>query len=198
VEACLTTDQELAIKAIKTDPSLAVAFLAMAEAATVQNLGAKTVTVLEKAAAALPTPPRDADNGGALRTVDGHQAVVGRILVKGQQVDKGDLFETLLSEGSLNKTRDEQKTYAAGLGYRMATPDEYLAYVTILLSKEIDGSVNSAETKALQSFRDGYVRNTEGAYTLVGRRVVGHHSDGSGCGHANFAALFVRASAESK
>lgn len=52
---------------------------------------------------------------GEIKTIDNHQAVVGQITVNGQQLD------TLLSEGSFNKSRSDQHEYAAKLDCRMAT-----------------------------------------------------------------------------
>ena len=128
---------------------------------------------------------------GEIKTIDNHQAVVGQITVKGQQLD------TLLTEGSFNKTREDQIAYAQRLGYRLATRAENRAYVRSLLAKEKDKSINAAEANALKTYRDRYVRDTKGGLHVVGRRVydygrwVGRDNPGRG-------ALFVRASAESK
>jgi hypothetical protein len=129
---------------------------------------------------------------GEIKTIDNHQAVAGQITVNGQQLD------TLLSEGSFNKSRSDQCKYAAELDYRMATRAENRAYVDSLLAKEEDKSINAAEANALKTYRDRYVRDDQGGLGVDGRRV----SDGGdywyGLVHPRDGALFVRASAESK
>ena len=127
-----------------------------------------------------------------LRSVDGHQAVVGKITVNGQQLD------TLLSEGSFNKSIEDQIAYAAKLGYRMATREEHVAYVKDLLAKEKNNTINEAEKNALKTYRERYVRDTEGGLDVDGRRVRGNVFIWDDDGYRTFGALFVRASAESK
>jgi len=107
--------------------------------AQVQQLEAllKTASPTEGAASATKS-----EAVAELKSVDGHQAVVGKITVKGQQLD------TLLSEGSFNKTRPDQHEYAAKLDYRMATRAENRAYVDSLLVKEEDKSITEAEANA--------------------------------------------------
>ena len=127
-----------------------------------------------------------------LKSVDGHQAVVGKITVNGQQLD------TLLSKGSFDKSRSDQHEYAAKLDCRMATRAENRAYVDSLLAKEEDKSINAAEANALKTYRDRYVRDDQGGLDVDGRRVHAYvviWVDDVDPGHG---ALFVRASAESK
>jgi hypothetical protein len=130
--------------------------------------------------------------GGRIETVDGHQAVVGKITVNGQQLD------TLLSEGSFNKYRSDQHAYAAKLRYQMATREEHRAYVEGLLAKEVNNTINEAEKNALQTYRERYVRDTQGGLDVDGRRVRGFDGLWSDGGYPGYGALFVRASAESK
>jgi hypothetical protein len=132
-----------------------------------------------------------------IKTIDGHQAVVGQILVEGQ------LLDTLLTEGSFNKTRKDQTAYATKLGYRLAAREEHLAYVKDLIEKEENNTINDAEKNALETYRRRYVRDIEGGLDVDvddvdGRRVRdgGHRWRDSG--YPNCGALFVRASAESK
>ncbi len=127
-----------------------------------------------------------------LKSVDGHQAVVDKITVNGQQLD------TLLSEGSFNKSLSFQHMYAAELGYRMATRAENLAYVDSLLAKEEDKSINAAEADALKTYRDSWVRDAQGGLGVDGRRVCDSDLCWYDNGLPNIGALFVRASAESK
>jgi hypothetical protein len=129
---------------------------------------------------------------GEIKTIDNHQAVVGQITVNGQQLD------TLLSEGSFNKSRLDQHKYAAELDCRMATRAENRAYVDSLLAKEEDKSINAAEANALKTYRDRYVRDDQGGLDVAGRRVRGRDDGWDGHGYPFFGALFVRASAESK
>jgi hypothetical protein len=121
--------------------------------------------------------------------------VVGKITANGQQLD------TLLSEGSFNKSLEDQIAYAAKLGYRMATREEHVAYVKDLLAKEENNTINEAEKNALKTYRERYVRDAqgEGGLDVGGRRVRVH--EGYWFGNAvapSFGALFVRASSESK
>ncbi|MFO0416179.1 MAG: serine/threonine protein kinase, partial [Pseudomonadota bacterium] len=67
---------------------------------------------------------------GSFVRIGWHRAVRGEISANGQQID------TLLSEGSFNKTLDEQIAYAKKLGYRLATRKEHEAYINSLLEKE--------------------------------------------------------------
>jgi hypothetical protein len=128
-----------------------------------------------------------------LKQVDGHLAVVGKITANGQQLD------TLLSEGSFNKSREDQIAYAEKLGYRMATREEHVAYVKDLLAKEDNNTINEAEKNALKTYRERYVRDTQGGLNVAGRRGVRDFVfHGRACGYPRIGALFVRASSESK
>ena len=129
---------------------------------------------------------------GEIKTIDNHQAVVGQITVNGQQLD------TLLSEGSFNKSRSDQVEYAAKLDCRMATRAENRAYVDSLLAKEEDKSINAAEANALKTYIDRYVRDDQGGLDVVGRRVHDDAYRWPGNVYPRDGALFVRASAESK
>ncbi len=53
-----------------------------------------------------------------IKQVDNHLAVEGQIEINGQKL------ETLLTDGSFHKTREDQIDYAKKLGYRMATREE--------------------------------------------------------------------------
>ena len=120
-----------------------------------------------------------------------HQAMVGKMTRNGQQLD------TLLSEGSFNKTRAAQIAYAGSLGYKLATCEEHLAYVEGLLAKEGHGTINDPEKNALNTYRTRYVRHTDGGLLVVGRRVWEHNSGHSwhDKAHHRAGALFVRAAA---
>ena len=148
----------------------------------------KTVSPTEGAASATKS-----EAVAELKSVDGHQAVVGKITVNGQHLD------TLLSEGSFNKSKSDQRKYAAELDFRMATRAETRAYVDSLLAKEEDKSINAAEANALKTYRDRYVRDDQGVL-VVGGRVRGFNDgwDDRCYAFPNYGALFVRASAESK
>jgi hypothetical protein len=142
-----------------------------------------------EAARSVTTSPAVAE----LKSVDGHQAVVGKITVNGQQLD------TLLSEGAFNKSRADQHEYAAKLHCRMATRAENRAYVDSLLTKEEDKSINAAEANALKTYRDRYVRDDEAGLDVGGRRVrVSRNYHWVDDDHPFYGALFVRASAEAK
>ena len=139
----------------------------------------------------LTTSPAD----GRIETIDRHQAVVGQITVNGQQLD------TLLSEGSFNKSRSDQREYALKLDRRMATRAENREYVDSLLVKEADELINAAEANALKTYRDRFVRHDQSGLDVDGRRVrvyYGYDYFWRGHGYPHVGALFVRASAESK
>ena len=147
----------------------------------------KTVSPTEGAASATKS-----EAVTELKLVDGHQAVVGQISVKGQQLD------TLLSEGSFNQSRSDQDEYAAKLDCRMATREENRAYVEGLLAKEGNDTINNAEKNALKTYRERYVRDTTGGLGVDGRRVYDYVGRWLVNAYPFFGALFVRASAESK
>jgi len=147
----------------------------------------KTVSPTEGAASATKS-----EAVAELKSVDGHQAVVGKVTVNGQQLD------TLLSEGSFNKSRSGQHGYAAQLGFRMATREENRAYVEGLLAKEGNDTINDAEKNALNTYRERYVRDTEGGLGVDGRRVRDYRNFWVDVDNPDRGALFVRASAESK
>jgi hypothetical protein len=146
----------------------------------------KTVSPTEGAASATTSQAV-----GKYKFVDWHRVVVGKITVEGQQLD------TLLSEGSFNKSRSKQDEYAAQLGYRMATREENRAYVEGLLAKEGNKTINDAENNALKTYRKRFVRDTEGGLDVGGGRVPDYHFYDDRDFPVN-GALFVRASAESK
>jgi hypothetical protein len=130
-----------------------------------------------------------------IKTIGRHQAVVGQISVEGR------LLDTVLTEGSYNKSRSEQMQYAHKLGYRMATRAEHLAYVEDLLAKEDNETINDAEEYALQIYRqwNRYVRDYLGGLGVDDRRVCVVDIDWySPCDVSDYYALFVRASKESK
>jgi hypothetical protein len=129
---------------------------------------------------------------GEIKTIDNHQAVVGQITVNGQQLD------TLLWEGSFNKSRSGQREYAAQLDWRMATRKENQAYVEGLLAKEDNNTINDAEKNALQTYRKRLVKDTEGGLGVGGSLVFVHVAIWVGYDRPLDGALVVRASAESK
>jgi hypothetical protein len=185
--------REAVIEAMDTNPKLAKAFVALVEATRSGELAARSNHALQKAAATLPKPKAPpTEGGGRIETVDVHQAVVGQISVHGEHVD------TLLSQGSFNKTRVSQIAYAETLGYRLATREEHLAYVNSLLSKERAGSINNAESNALGTYRERFVRDTEGGLVVNARRISANVSDFDDYAGPGSGALFVRASASSQ
>jgi len=163
------------------------------EALNESELTPKQVQQLEALLKKVRTPSATTSPAvGEIKTIDNHQAVVGQITVNGQQ------FDTLLSEGSFNKSRSDQHKYAAELDCRMATRAENRAYVDSLLAKEEDKSINAAEANALKTYRDRYVRDDQGGLDVDGRRVDGNGSYWHDYDAPPRGALFVRASGESK
>lgn len=125
---------------------------------------------------------------GRFETIDGEQAVVSQIGVRGRKLD------TLLSEGSFSKTRADQIHYAEKLGYKLATREEHLAYVNNLLRKEADGSINKAESNALETYRDRHVRDTKGGLDVYRQGVFVDDLNWNDSDRPFIGALLVRAS----
>lgn len=128
-----------------------------------------------------------------IKLIGENQAVESQISLNGRQL------ETLLCEGSFNRSREGQIAYAKSLGYRMATREENLAYVEGLLAKEANGTIDNAERIALATYRVREVRDTEGGLDVVDdRRVRASRSSLLADGLLRRGALFVRASRRHK
>jgi hypothetical protein len=145
-----------------------------------------------------PASVATSPDGGRFDIVDGCSAVVGTLSVEGKQLD------TLLSEGSFNKSRAELIAYADKVGYRVATREENLAYVNGLLAKETGLTINEAEKHALRTYQQRYVRDAQGGIDVTSRpysnrRVFAsdHHCSVDRV-NPHDGALFVRPSAQSK
>ena len=171
-----------------------VALVALKESKLTPNQVQQLEALLKKVS---PTKSAPSDSQSQavseIKLIGGHQAVVGQISVKGKQLD------TLLSEGSFNKTRREQTSYAERLGgYRVATSAENRAYVEGLLAKEGNHTINGAEKNALNTYRERIVRDTEDGLVVVGRRVRVNDRCWNVIDIPDLGALFVRDSAELK
>jgi hypothetical protein len=163
-----------------------VAIKALEESELTQDQVQKLEALLKRVSAPSATTVSE------IKTIDGHQAVVGQIFVEGQQLD------TLLTEGSFSKTRADQIAYAERLGYRLATREEHLAYVEDLLAKEENKTINDAEKNALETYLQRYMRDTDGGLDVDGRGVRPYGLPLVDRAFPSDGALFVRASAESK
>ena len=98
-------------------------------------------------------------------TLQGSPAIEIHVQVNGQTV------RAVLSDASFNKSRTNQNSYAEGLGGRLATREENIAVANALLEKEEQGNLNPAEAKLLKTYRDKWVRDSEGGLDVDGRRV---------------------------
>ena len=151
------------------------------------------IKVIKSAASATKS-----EAAGRIVKVKRYEAVESQITVKGQ------LLDTLLSLGSFNKSLKQQIAYAKKLGYRLATREENMAYVKILLGKDAKGSINTAEFKALRIYRNmymwdkRYVRDSQGALRVFGDDIVGYDRDWRDVDVPHGFALFVRDSEESE
>lgn len=138
-----------------------------------------------------PTKSAAADTQAAVSAINrigGHPAVVGQIEVDGQKLD------TLLSTGSFETSRVALTPYAESLGgYRVVTRGENRAYVEDLLAKEEKGTINDAEKEALKTYRERYMRDTEGGLEFDDHG-VSDRTFWRDFGFRNEGALFVRAS----
>lgn len=173
---------------------LAAKIAGAVQTATPAQRAEASAKVVEGVAAA--TTPQKTAPVSEIQNINGYNAVVGQITVNGQQLD------TLLSEGSFNKSRVNQERYAGEFGgarpYRMATREENRAYVAGLLAKEANKTINEAEENALRTYRERFVRDTQGGLDVDGRRVNDNDNNWNDNDNPNNGALFVRASAESK
>lgn len=133
-------------------------------------------------------------SAGRIEIVGGAPAVVGSVTVKGQAL------QTILSEGSFNKWRGAQQDLAQSLGCRIATRDENLAYVRNLVERSELGTISPADEKALENYKEGYVRDTSSGVFIAGGAVHIMDPDDGWCADAypSDGALFVQVSPQSK
>jgi hypothetical protein len=89
-------------------------------------------------------------------TLQGSQAIEIHVQVNGRTV------RAVLSNASFNKGHDELRSYAKGLGGRLATREENCAVAKYLLEKEKKETLNQAEAKLLHTYRYICVRDSEG------------------------------------
>jgi hypothetical protein len=114
--------------------------------------------------------PELAQTGGREITLkDGATAIEMHVVVNGETV------RAVLSDASFNKVRSAQEAYAEELGGRMATRKENRAVADALLEKEEKGTLNEADKKLLKTYREKYVRDSEGGLDVDGRRVRGNN-----------------------
>lgn len=93
---------------------------------------------------------------GAQKVIVGGQiALEARITVAGTEL------VTIMSNGSLGKSLEEQKEYARILDCRVASPDENREHALYLLAREKNNTANSAELEALAIYRESAVRSTQ-------------------------------------
>jgi hypothetical protein len=124
-------------------------------------------------------------------TLQGSPAIEIHVQVNGQTV------RAVLSDASFKKSRTNQNSYAEGLGGRLATREENIAVANALLEKEEQGNLNPAEAKLLKTYREKWVRDSEGGLDVDGRRV----NDGNGLDDyagPSYGVLVVLSLAESK
>jgi hypothetical protein len=136
-------------------------------------------------------PVSNAQPEGREITLQGSQAIEIHVQVNGQTV------RAVLLEALFNKSRTLQNSYAEGLGGRLATRQENRAVACALLKKKQQGNLNPAEAKLLKTYRDKWVRDSQGGLVVVGRRVHGN-DDLYGNDDPNYGALVVLPLAESK
>jgi len=157
------------------------------EALSLQNMSRcvnSVLTALRGQGASVAPAVLHADD--PIEIASSKKVLEGTISVSGHRLD------TLLSELSFNQSRQAQAAYAAQLGYRLATREEHLAYVTSLLTKEAEGAISPTESSALDMYRKRYVRDNQGGLFVFGSQVL-DFDDRWGCYDGpKFGALFVR------
>jgi len=121
----------------------------------------------------------------------------GSCAIEMQGPVNGQIIRAVLSDSSFNKTRSDQGSYAQGLGGRLATREENCAVAIALLEKEKRGTLNPAEGELLRTYREKFVRDSEGGLDVVGRR-VDDVDDWLGYAFPSYGALIVLPLAESK
>jgi hypothetical protein len=136
-------------------------------------------------------PVSNAQPEGREITLQGSQAIEIHVQVNGQTV------RAVLLDALFNKSRTHQNSYAEGLGGRLATRQANRAVACALLKKKQQGNLNPAEAKLLKTYRDKWVRDSQGGLVVVGRRVHGS-DDLYGNDDPNYGALVDLPLAESK
>lgn len=144
----------------------------------------------EDPATSSSSSPELAKTGGQEITLQGSQAIEIYVQVNGQTV------RAVLSDASFGMSRTDQNSFAEGLGGRLATRKENFAVVNALLNKEDQGNLNPAEAELLKTYRDLWVRDSQGSID-VDRR-FGDDFDLKSRGYPNVGALVVLPLAESK
>lgn len=170
----------------RQDQASVVAALAREAVQAALSVGPSTVGEM---ANVLDSFLKRATTSSRITSIEGHQAIVGVITVNGEQ------FETLLSECSFGKSREQKRLYAERLGFRIAKREENRAYVEALLDREDKGATNDAEIAALTTYRERLVRDIHGCVKIDGSTVKPQGLEWYDGGDVG--ALFVRPFAES-
>jgi hypothetical protein len=95
-------------------------------------------------------------------TLGDSPAIEMHVLVNGQ------IVRAVLSDATFEKSRSDQVSYAQRLGGQLATREENRAVVNDLLEKEKNETLNTAETKLLKTYREQFVRDSEGGLDVIG------------------------------
>jgi hypothetical protein len=110
-------------------------------------------------------PAKDLRAGREITLKDSSPAIEMHVVVNGQ------IVRAVLSDASFNKTRTDQNAYAKQLGGRLATREENRAVVNDLIEKEKKGTLNTVETNLLKTYREKYVRDSQGGIGVRGRHL---------------------------
>jgi hypothetical protein len=163
---------------IDANPALAQPFLKILElvGGDVEKLASLDLSTLNDAKQSLPKAELTTEQklrannqiAGRAITLRNSLAIEIQVLVKGQ------IIRAVLSDASFNKNRTDQRAYAQKLGGRLALEKENRAVVNYLLEKEVNGTINPAETNLLKTYREQYVRDSQGSIKVDGRHVRGY------------------------
>lgn len=85
---------------------------------------------------------------------------------------KGQIMRVVLPNACYNMNLVAHRNFARKLGGRLATREESRAVARVLLEKEKNGTLNTAETDLLTKYRKNFLRDSEGVIGVDGRRVI--------------------------
>lgn len=107
---------------------------------------------------------------GRKEFVNSFLGIAGQIVVDGL-FSKGRQLDTFLGENFHCENRAELNARVKPFGYRIATREESRTYAKSLLAKKANGSINEADSQALQMFENGGVADSIGKLFVRGWQV---------------------------
>ncbi len=184
MEVGITADQrQSVIDAMDANSKLASLLVAMVEAASLQNLAAKSNETLESVDDVLPAAPSLREKFDAIS-----------VMVP----NNGKFFDVAVPNETFDKSYDQQAAIAGEIGGRMSSKDEIKAVAEYLLSQDKAGTITDKEAALLKVYRNSYLLHTEGWVRVEDRYVRICLDVYNRSGRFDTGALIVCLSAESK